>query len=116
MTERCHYCDGTFANTKALGSHIHYMHEKKGPDADRVPDQRSEQDLQRFRLLLKGCLENDRLPVPPEVEKVQQALEEIPAGVSPKLDRYRGGFLCALRKEELMKEVEKALGETGNEH
>jgi len=109
MGETCPYCGKEFVNTKALGSHIHYMHDTKSPNSDYVQVERSEADQRRFRFLLENCLSGRGLRVPPRLEKIERALTEIPPGVSPALDRYRNGFACARSKEELLKDVEELL-------
>jgi len=43
------------------------------------------------------------------VDKIEQALTEIPEGVSPTLDRYRSAYKCAIGKEKFLKEVEEEL-------
>jgi hypothetical protein len=55
------------------------------------------------------CASDRGLDVPKDVEKVEQALTEIPAGLSPELDRYRDALSCAFQKEKLLEEVEKEI-------
>ena len=110
MSEKCSYCGGEFENTKALGSHIHYMHSNIN-----AKEGRSERDEERFRRLLDSCISEKDLPRTREIEKVEQAISEIPLGVSPDLDQYRDAFKCALGKEKLMKEVEKLMQESKTE-
>lgn len=106
MTEKCPYCGNEFSNTKALGSHIHYVH-----SMIHAQKTRSEVEEQRFQRLLSGCLSDKGLRKPRQVEKVERAIREIPEGLSPTLDQYRDVFKCALGKEELLKEIEAMLGE-----
>jgi hypothetical protein len=107
MPERCPYCGGEFANTKALGSHIHYVHETE-TWAD-IGRKRSESDKQRFEKLFDSCLSNRGLPRPRQIDKVEQAVKEIPEGVSPTIDQYREAYRCAIGKEKLVKEIEEEL-------
>jgi len=37
MTVRCEICGKEFANTRALGSHMHYKHKRRGEEGDRTP-------------------------------------------------------------------------------
>jgi len=110
MTEKCPYCSKEFTNTKALGSHIHYTHNNIC-----VQERRSEIDEERFRRLLDSCLSEKGLPRPRHVDKIEQAICEIPEGVSPAIDRYREALECALRKEKLVKEFEELLREPNAE-
>lgn len=115
MPEKCPHCGKEFINTKALGSHITYMHERKtwgGTDAQQA---RSDSDQERFQRLLDSCLSEKDLPRPRGIEKIEQAITEIPEGVSPALDRYRDAIRCALSKEKLVKEVEELLPESNAE-
>lgn len=109
MTEKCPYCGKEFTNTRALGSHVHYTHERDSQPPKSAPSSRTEQERERLRSLLEGCLRGTALRVPKSIEKVEQAISEIPPGVSPVLDQYRNGFSCALSKEKLLSEVEKLL-------
>ena len=104
MSEKCPYCGGGFENTKALGSHIHYMHNNIYVQKDR-----SGTEKEQFLRLLNGCLSNRDLSRPRNVDKIEQAISEIPEGISPTLDKYRGAFTCAITKEKLLKEVEEEL-------
>lgn len=97
MPEKCPYCGGTFENTKALGSHIHYMHE-----AIHVKETRSEEEQETFRNLLGNCLKDIGLRKPRSVEKIEQAIIEIPEGIDADLDRYRDAYKCAMRKEKIL--------------
>jgi len=110
MTEKCPYCGKDCANTKALGSHIHYMHSNIN-----LQEGRSEKDEQRFQHLFDSCLSEKNLPKIRGMEKIKKAITEIPEGLNPSLDKYRDAHKCALDKEKLLKEVEKLLGETDNE-
>ena len=106
MTEKCPFCGNGFANTKALGSHIHYMH-----SMNLAGKRRSEVEEERFRHLLKSCLSDKGLRKPRRVDKIEQAIREIPEGISPGLDQYRDAYECALGKEKLLKAVEELLRE-----
>ena len=110
MTEICQFCGKQCANTKALGSHIHYMHGTKAAGGD-TPRVRSDSETERFGRLLGSCLSERDLPRPREIQKIEQAITEIPPGVSPDLDKYRNAFECALGKERLVEEVEEMLRE-----
>ena len=104
MTEKCPHCGKGFENTKALGSHIHYMHNNIY-----VKESRSEVEQERFLRLLNGCLSDRDLSRPRNVDKIEQAIAEIPQGVSPTLDKYRDAFKCAITKGKLLEEVEEEL-------
>lgn len=106
MTETCPYCGNQYKNTKALGSHIHYMHKTRNPTEIYAAEERSESDIKRFQLLYKSCLSDSNLPMLSNIEKVEQAMSEIPKGISPILDNYRKAFKCALIKEELLNDFE----------
>jgi len=110
MTEKCPHCGKEFTNTKALGSHIHYMHNNIYAE-----EGRSEIDKERFQHLLHSCLSERDLPRLRGIEKIKQAIDEIPPGVSPTIDKYRDAFQCALGKEKLLKEVERLLEEEETE-
>ena len=110
MTETCQYCGKVFKNTKALGSHIHYTHNNVC-----VQPERSEKDEECFRRLLESCLSEKGLPRPRRLDKIEQAICEIPEGVSPAVDQYREALRCALRKEKLVKEFEELLREPNTE-
>ena len=109
MPEMCPHCGKEFANTKALGSHLHYMHESNRSTFSSVQGGRSESEKERFRSLLERCLSGTGLKVPRGLEKIERALTEIPQGISPVLDQYRDAFTRALDKEKLLKEVEELL-------
>lgn len=100
MPEKCPHCEKEFANTKALGSHIHYMHDDIYSKEDR-----SEEDKERFQILLGSCLSGSGLRRPRKVDKLERAIKEIPEGVSPDLDRYRDPYRCAIVKEKLLQEI-----------
>lgn len=104
MTETCQICGKEFENTKALGSHIHYMHNNIYVQKDR-----SRTEKEQFLHLLNGCLSDRDLSRPRNVDKIEQGIVEIPEGVSPTLDKYRDAFKCAITKEKLLREVEEEL-------
>jgi len=104
MTEICQFCGKEFENTKALGSHIHYTHNNIYVQKDR-----SGTEKEQFLYLLNGCLSDRDLSRPRNVDKIEQAIVEIPEGISPTLDKYRDAFKCAITKEKLLKEVEEEL-------
>lgn len=104
MPEKCPYCGKEVENTKALGSHVHYMHNNIY-----VQQGRSQEDEERFQRLLSSCLSNRDLSAPRNVDKIEQAIIEIPEGTSHILDKYRDAFKCANTKEKLLKEVEEEL-------
>ena len=106
MTEKCPYCDKQFENSRALGSHVHYVHETQNPAQIYAAEERSESDRKRFQQLFKNCLTDTGLPSPSSTEKIEQAISEIPKGISPTVDQYRDAFSCALRKEKLLKQFE----------
>lgn len=115
MPEICPQCGKEFANSKALGSHIHYVHTKR-TWVDAVKQQeRSNSDKKIFQNLLDSCLSDTDLPKISDMEQVEKAIVEIPPGVSPTLDKYRNVFRCAHGKEQLLKKVEKLLGEAETE-
>ncbi|MFC1892709.1 hypothetical protein ACFLYR_01550 [Chloroflexota bacterium] len=109
MPERCSRCGKEFANTKALGSHLHYRHghDKQNPMTEHVD--RSESEKRRFRYLLEKCLLDTGLKLPRGIERIERALTEIPRGISPALEQYRDVFNRALSKEKLLREVEDLL-------
>ena len=109
MTETCPFCGREFENSKALGSHIHYVHEAE--TWTRISQSRSEGEKERFQELLGSCLSEMDLRRPRAIETVEQAMAVIPEGVSPTLDKYRNAFRCAHGKERLLKEVEEMLQE-----
>jgi uncharacterized C2H2 Zn-finger protein len=107
MPEKCPYCGKGFANTKALGSHIHYAHESESwVDTSQT---RSEAEKEKFDKLFDSCLSDRNLRKPRQVEKIEQAFTEIPEGVSSTVDEYRQAYRCAIRKEKLVKEIEEEL-------
>ena len=105
MSEKCPYCGGDFENTKALGSHIHYMHNNIYVQKDR-----SGTEKEQFLHLLNGCLSDRDLRKPKNVDKIEQAIVEIPEGISPMLDKYRGAFKCAINKEKLVNRFMEQFG------
>jgi len=106
MPEKCPYCGRECANSKALGSHIHYAHE---PETwAQMSQERSEGEKQRFAKLLDSCSLGRGLPKARQVDKIQQAVTEIPEGISPLIDGYRQAYRCAVAKEKLVKEIEEA--------
>ena len=72
MPEKCQYCGKEFENTKALGSHIHYVHETESWAY--VSQTRSENDKDRFRLLLNSCLSERGLRMPRNIDKIEQMI------------------------------------------
>jgi len=115
MPEVCPYCSREFANTKALGSHVHYMHEAKTLTPDYSPISRSGADKERFQLLLENCLSGTGLPMPSDIERIEETLAQIPHGISDVLDRYRNPFSCAVGKEKMLKETEEILEQSETE-
>lgn len=109
MTEICEYCGKVLANSKALGSHIHYVHELQNPAQIYASQERTEDDKKRFQRLFKSCVADNNLVVPSNIDKVEQAMSEIPKGISPTLDNYRDAFKCALSKEKLLNEFEEMI-------
>ncbi len=109
MSEKCPYCAKEFENSKALGSHIHYVHENE--TWAYINQNRSDTEKERFQKLLDGCLSDRGLRRPRAAGKIEEAITQIPSGVSPTLDKYRDAFRCALGKEELLNEVEKLIQE-----
>ena len=112
MSVTCPYCKGEFANTKALGSHIRYAHEAE--TWARMSEERSEAEKQRFGKLLESCISDSGLRRPRQVDKIEQAVTQIPEGVSPIIDEYRQAYRCAVTKEKLVKEVEEEAKEKSN--
>jgi len=104
MPEKCPYCEKVVENTKALGSHIHYVHETESWAS--MSRTRSEDDRERFQKLLDSCIVQRGLPTPRQVDKVEKAVTEIPEGVSSTIDQYREAYRCAIEKEKLVKEIE----------
>ena len=109
MPEMCSRCGKQFANTKALGSHLHYRHEHTGGNSSSALADGSASEKRRFRSLLERCLFDAGLKLPQSIEKFELALTEIPRGISPALDQYRDAFNHALGKERLLREVEELL-------
>ena len=109
MPVMCPHCGKEFANTKALGSHLHYMHNSNKSTFSPALRGRTESEKKRFRSLLERCLSGTGLKLPEGIERIEQALTEIPRGVSPVLDQYRDAFASALGKEKLLQEVEELL-------
>jgi len=70
---------------------------------------RSESEKGRFQKLFCSCLSDKDLCNPRQLDKIEQAIVEIPEGISPPLDKYRDAFKCAITKEKLLKEVEEEL-------
>lgn len=97
MPEKCPHCGKEFTNTRALGSHIHYVHDNI--DMERS---RSEEERESFQRLLGSCLKESGLGKPRNVEKVEQAIMEIPEGINSDLDQYREAYKCAIRKEKIL--------------
>lgn len=109
MTEKCPYCGKEVANSKALGSHIYYMHQNPKQFPEQVQNPRSKEQQEQFEKLFESCAKDRGLNVPKNLEKVERAIREIPPGVSSRLDEYRNSHRCATGKEELLKEIEELL-------
>lgn len=107
MSEKCPFCGKSFENTKALGSHIHYSHETEIWAS--LSQKRSDSKKEQFQKLLDSCLTDRGLRRPRQVDKVEQAIIEIPEGVSPIIDKYRQAYRCAINKEEIVREIEEEL-------
>ena len=107
MPEICPHCGKGFTNTKALGSHIHYVHESES--WANMSQKRSESEKERFRKLFCNSLPDKDLRCPRQLDKVEQAISEIPEGVSYTLDQYREAYKNATRKEKLLREIEEDL-------
>ena len=107
MPEKCPHCGAEFTNTKALGSHIHYVHEAES--WTETSQKRSDSDKERFDKLLDSCVSGRGLPRPRQIDKVEQVVTEVPEGVSATIDQYREAYRCAIRKEKLVKEFEREL-------
>jgi len=107
MPEKCPHCGREFINTKALGSHIHYVHENESWAS--ITQNRSESEKERFQKLFCSSLPDKNLRCPRKLDKIEQAISEIPEGVSDTVDRYREAYRRATRKEELLKEIEEDL-------
>jgi hypothetical protein len=109
MSEMCPYCGKEFANTKALGSHLHYRHKSSRVSFNSALAGRTASEKKRFHYLLERCLLDAGLKLPDNIERIELALVEIPRGISPLLDQYRDPFNRAFGKEKLLKEVEDLL-------
>ena len=109
MSETCSYCGAKFENTKALGSHIHYTHERETSAA--TTQKRTGQDKERFEKILESCLLDQGLPKPRKLDRVEQVVSQIPRGVSPTIDKYREALDCAQSKEKMVVEFERDFGE-----
>ena len=108
MSETCPYCGRSdFANTKALGSHIHYVHENESWAS--ISQNRSETEKERFQKLFCSSLPDKNLRCPRQLDKIEQAISEIPEGVSYTVDQYREAYRRATRKEKLLREIEEDL-------
>ncbi len=107
MTEKCPFCSQEFANSKALGSHIHYTHETESWLS--MSQNRSEDDKEQFQKLLKSCITQQGLPIPRQTDNVEKGVTQIPEGVSPTIDQYRPAYRCAVEKEKLVKKIEEDL-------
>jgi hypothetical protein len=105
MPEKCPYCGGEFANSKALGSHIHYIHENESWAS--LSQKRSKNEKEQFNKLLDSCLTDKGLPKPRQIDNLEQVITEIPEGVSDTIDQYREALRCAIRKEKIVKEFEE---------
>jgi len=105
MPEKCTYCGKIFENTKALGSHVHYFHEKETWAS--AAQSRSGSEKERFEKLLDGCLADRNLRKPRQLEKLEEVMNEIPEGISPTIDKYRQAYRCAITREELVKKFEE---------
>lgn len=112
MTEKCPHCGKAFGNTKALGSHIHYVHEAES--WAHMSQNRAESEKEKFEKLLDSCISDTGLRRPRQIDKVEQAITEIPEGVSSTLDQYREAYRCAISKEKLLKEIEQELLREGD--
>ena len=107
MGEKCPYCNREFTNTKALGSHIHYVHETDSWID--MSGKRAEGEKQQFQKLWDSCLSERDLRRPRQMDKMEQAIIDIPEGVSSTLDRYREAYRCAIGKEKFLKDFEEEL-------
>ena len=105
MPEQCPYCGRSFINTKALGSHVAYIHQAEGWAY--AEQKRTDSEKERFQQLLDGCLTDRDLRRPRQLDKIELAFTEIPEGISPTLDKVREAYKCAIVKEQLVKEVEE---------
>lgn len=111
MGEVCPYCGKECGNTKALGSHISYVHGIKTWGGSTTQQGRSDSDKGRFQRLFDSCLSERDLPRLRGLEKIEEAIGAIPQGVSPALDKFRDAYSCALGKERMLKEFEELLRE-----
>lgn len=59
--------------------------------------------------LVESCAKDAGLEMPADPAWLDRMLQLIPAGISPKLDRYRGVYMCAVGKLELAEEAEANL-------
>jgi len=107
MSEKCSYCGREFTNSKALGSHIHYVHEMES--WGNLSQNRAGSEKERFQKLLDSCLSERDLSKPRQLDKMEQAITEIPEGISSTIDQYREAYRCAIGKEKFVKEVEEEL-------
>ena len=107
MTETCPYCGKEVENTKALGSHIHYIHENES--RANMSQKRSESENERFQKLFCSSIPDKDLRCPRQLDKIEQAISEIPEGVSYTLDQYRQAYRSAIMKEKLLREIEEDL-------
>ena len=109
MSVKCGICGKTLENSRALGSHMHYMHENQNPVQIYASQDRTDDDKKRFQRLFKSCIADRNLSMPSSMDKVEQTMSEIPKGISPTLDRYRDAFKCALNKEKILNEFESMI-------
>lgn len=107
MPEKCQYCGKEFENTKALGSHVHYVHENESWVS--MSQKRSESEKERFQKLFCDSLPDKNLRCPRQLDTIEQAISEIPEGYSYTLDQYREAYRSATRKEKLLREIEEDL-------
>ncbi len=70
MSEKCLYCGKVVQNTRALGSHIHYVHAAESWTY--ISQNRSENEKGRFRKLLDSCLSQRGLRKPHRVDKLER--------------------------------------------
>ena len=105
MSETCPYCGKEFENSKALGSHIHYVHESESWTS--ISHNRSASEKERFRKLFCDSLPDKNLHCPSNLDKIEQGITQISEGVSPTLDQYREAYRRAIEKEKLVKEIEE---------
>jgi hypothetical protein len=74
-----------------------------------VIQNRSESEKVTFQKLLNSCISERDMGKPQQVDKIEQAITEIPEGISTVLDEYREAYRCAVGKERLLKDIEKKL-------